>query len=182
MYRDSQRDEDYTVKYSTVTGDPILQDSASSIVSSPPCSQGHRSSLNLRTVEGGSICLICFSNLMNYSQSPTVHVSYALAQFSIAVSHRPFLEIVVRFHSHLLVSPLVQALVEFDDEKISDQIVDLVSEICRYADDSAVCGDFVTRISYVFCSGCLAWSKRQATVVMIQYCPGYTVFLIFFFM
>ncbi|CAM8987912.1 unnamed protein product [Rhodiola kirilowii] len=158
---ESQRDEDCIGRYSCESGYATLADSASSNLSFP-CLQGHRHSLNLRTLEGGSICLVCFSNMITSPHSPTVHVSYAIAQLSIAVSHRPFLEKLVRYHSHLLVSPLVQALVEFDDEKISDQIVDFVSDVCRSAEGSSVCGDFVTRISDMFSSGCLAWSKRQA--------------------
>ncbi|CAM8998054.1 unnamed protein product [Rhodiola kirilowii] len=158
---ESQRDEDCIGRYSCESGYATLADSASSNLSFP-CLQGHRHSLNLRTLEGGSICLVCFSNMITSPHSPTVHVSYAIAQLSIAVSHRPFLEKLVRYHSHLLVSPLVQALVEFDDDKIADQIVDFVSDVCRSAEGSSVCGDFVTRISDMFSSGCLAWSKRQA--------------------
>uniref|UniRef100_A0A7N0TTA4 Protein PRD1 n=1 Tax=Kalanchoe fedtschenkoi TaxID=63787 RepID=A0A7N0TTA4_KALFE len=160
-YDDSQGDEENEGIQFYSFEESIAEESASSI-SSSSCSQGHRSSLNLRTLEGGSICLVCFSNLITSPNSPTVHVSYALAQLSIALSHRPFLEKLVRFHSHLLVSPLVQAMADIGDEKISDQIVDLVSEICRSADGSSLCGDFVTRISDMFSSGCLAWSKSQA--------------------
>ncbi|BBG93462.1 putative recombination initiation defect 1, partial [Prunus dulcis] len=65
------------------------EEASNSVVSPRTCSEGHRSTLLLRTKQGGSICLLCFSNLISNSQSPTVHVSYALSQLSQAISSDP---------------------------------------------------------------------------------------------
>ncbi|XP_062105093.1 protein PUTATIVE RECOMBINATION INITIATION DEFECT 1 [Humulus lupulus] len=141
--------------------------------SSPPssCSQGHRSSMILHTNEGGSICLICFSNLISEPHSPTLHVSYALSQLSIAISQPPFLRSLLSFHPLLLVSPLVSALSSFDDAPLALQIVDLVAALCASADSehSSVHGSFVARVSDRLSSGALCWSRRQ---VYMLHCLG----------
>ncbi|XP_010278448.1 PREDICTED: protein PRD1 isoform X2 [Nelumbo nucifera] len=126
----------------------------------PSCSQGHRSSLSLETSEGGSICLVCFCNLISNPASPTVHVSYALSQLSLAISHPPFLQSLRSFHAHLLISPLVQALSSFDDEQIARQAIDLVDNLCD-SDDPSVFGDFIARITERLSSAALSWSRRQ---------------------
>ncbi|KAL6960058.1 hypothetical protein U1Q18_025090 [Sarracenia purpurea var. burkii] len=131
-----------------------------SLHQSSTCSQGHRSSLILQTREGGSICLLCLSNLISNPRSPTIHVSYALSQLSLAVSQPPFLRDLIRLHPHFLVSPLVEALSCFDDEPIARQVIDLVSELCNSGSDS-VYGEFVARITGRLSSGELAWSRRQ---------------------
>ncbi|XP_059632085.1 protein PUTATIVE RECOMBINATION INITIATION DEFECT 1 [Cornus florida] len=136
--------------------------------SSPKCAQGHRSSLMLQTLEGGSICLVCFSNLISNPSSPTIHVSYALSQLSQAISQPPFLQSLLTFHAHFLVSPLVNVLSEFDDEPIARQATDLISELSNSC-DSSVCGDFVSRIADRLSSGALAWSRRQ---VYTLHCLG----------
>ncbi|PKI70238.1 hypothetical protein CRG98_009370 [Punica granatum] len=124
-----------------------------------PCSRGHRSSLNLRTSQGGAICLVCVSNLLIASpRAPTVHVSYALSQLSQALSQPPFLKSLLTFHPHFLTSPLVHALSSFDDEPIARQIIQLVCDLCGHG---ALAGEFVTRISAVLSSRALAWSRHQ---------------------
>lgn len=139
---------------------PYQEDSYSPDPPAPACSQGHRSSLILETLEGGSICLTCFSNLISNSKSPTIHVSYALSQLSRALSHAPFLQILRTLHTHLLVSPLVSALSYFDDEQIARQTIDIVLDLCNSC-DPPVCGEFVARIADRLSSGALEWSRRQ---------------------
>ncbi|KAI3518888.1 hypothetical protein L1887_07749 [Cichorium endivia] len=78
------------------------------------CSQGHTSSLILQTLEGGSICLVCLSNLISNPNSATVHVSYALSQLSQAISQPPFLHNLLTFHPHFLLHCLGVLL---DNEK-----------------------------------------------------------------
>ncbi|CAB4263588.1 unnamed protein product [Prunus armeniaca] len=41
------------------------EEASNSVVSPTTCSEGHRSTLLLRTKQGGSICLLCFSNLIS---------------------------------------------------------------------------------------------------------------------
>ncbi|KAI5350293.1 hypothetical protein L3X38_003184 [Prunus dulcis] len=66
------------------------EEASNSVVSPTTCSEGRRSTLFLLTKQGGSICLLCFSNLISNPQSPTVHVSCALSQLSQAIpSNRP---------------------------------------------------------------------------------------------
>lgn len=127
---------------------------------SPSCSQGHRSSFILQTEEGGSICLLCFTNLISNPNSPTFHVSYALSQLSHAVSQPSFLSPLLSFHVHLIISPLVNSLSSFDDEQIARQVIEIVSDLSG-AGGSSVSGDFVAMISAVLSSGELAWSRRQ---------------------
>ncbi|KAM7465531.1 hypothetical protein LguiB_013093 [Lonicera macranthoides] len=129
------------------------------------CSQGHRSSLILKTLEGGSICLVCFSNLISNPNSPTIHVSYALSQLSQALSQPQFLHNLLTFHPHFLISPLLAALSSFNDEAIARQTMDLVSEICSSSDGS-VYEEFVARIVDRLSSGSLAWSRGQLYTVI----------------
>ncbi|KAK4750964.1 hypothetical protein SAY87_004446 [Trapa incisa] len=127
-----------------------------------PCSRGHRSSLNLRTAQGGAICLVCVANLLTACPRPsTLHVSYALSQLSQALSQPPFLKSLLTFHSHFLTSPLVHALSSFDDEPIARQIIDLVSDVCVRGGGLSLAREFVARISSVLSSRALAWSRRQ---------------------
>ncbi|KAK3034161.1 hypothetical protein RJ639_034657 [Escallonia herrerae] len=140
---------------------------------SPPrspstCAQGHRSSLILQTLEGGSICLVCLSNLISNSKSLTLHVSYALSQISHALSQPQFLHVLLTYHPYFLVAPLVAALSSFEDEPIAKQIVNLISDICGFG-DSSVYAEFVARISGLLSSGALAWSCRH---VYTLHCLG----------
>ncbi|KAL5542709.1 hypothetical protein UlMin_010419 [Ulmus minor] len=142
-----------------------------SVYTDPPlttCSQGHRSTLILNTQEGGSICLLCFSNLISDPLSPTLHVSYALSQLSHALSQPPFLRSLLTFHPLLLVSPLVRALSSFDDDAIARQLLDLIPLLCTSA-NSSVLEEFVARVSDRLSSGALAWSRRQ---VFMLHCLG----------
>ncbi|KAK7306414.1 hypothetical protein VNO77_44353 [Canavalia gladiata] len=127
---------------------------------SDSCSQGHRSSMNLQTHQGGSICLVCFSNLVSNSLSPTIHVSYALSQLSRSLSIPSFLHSILTFHPHFLVSPLVTALSSFHDEPIAAQLTHLILVLSASADPS-VCREFVARVSDRISSGDLGWSSPQ---------------------
>ncbi|KAL1350072.1 hypothetical protein HN51_026526 [Arachis hypogaea] len=133
-------------------------------VNDTSCSQGHRSSLNLRSQLGGSICLLCFSNLVSNPLSPTVHVSYALFQIERSLSHPPFLRSVLAFHPHFLLCPLVAALSSFDDEPIAAQIIRLIVNLCA-SNDPSVRQEFVSRVSDRIASGTLAWSSRQLHMI-----------------
>lgn len=133
----------------------------------PPqtCPQGHRSTLILKTQQGGSICLLCFSNLLSNPLSPTLYISYALSQLSQALSQPQFLHSILSFHSHFLVSPLVKALSSYDDDPIARQVTDIIVDLCG-SDDGSLCGEFVARVSDMLASGTLAWSRRQVFMVM----------------
>ncbi|KAL1198193.1 Protein putative RECOMBINATION INITIATION DEFECT 1 [Cardamine amara subsp. amara] len=124
------------------------------------CANGHRSTISLRTDQGGTFCLICFSNLVSDPRIPTVHVSYALHQLSIALSEPIFLRTLLSSHVHFLVSPLVHALSSIDDAPIAIQIMDTISLLCS-AEESSIGEDFVERISAQISSGALGWSRRQ---------------------
>nr|pir hypothetical 15.1K protein - Arabidopsis thaliana [Arabidopsis thaliana] len=127
---------------------------------SPPCANGHRSTISLRDDQGGTFCLICFSNLVSDPRIPTVHVSYALHQLSIAISEPIFLRTLLSSHIHFLVSPLVHALSSIDDAPIAIQIMDMISLLCS-VEESSIGEDFVERISDQLSSGALGWSRRQ---------------------
>lgn len=139
------------------------------------CSQGHTSSLILQTLEGGSICLVCLSNLISNPNSPTVHVSYALSQLSHAISQPQFLHNLLTFHPHFLVSPLVTAISSFDDEPLAKQMIDVINELIRNGDCS-VYGEFVARVSDRLCSGSLSWSRRQVYMVIVSVVLDFLVF------
>ncbi|KAJ4905845.1 putative recombination initiation defect 1 [Raphanus sativus] len=127
---------------------------------SPPCSNGHRSTVSLRTDQGGTFCFLCFSDLVSNPRAPTVHVSYALHQLSIALSQPIFLRTLLSSHVRFLVSPLVHALSIFDDAPIASQIMDTISLLCS-AEECSVGEDFVERVSAQLSSGALGWSRRQ---------------------
>ncbi|XP_017405442.1 protein PUTATIVE RECOMBINATION INITIATION DEFECT 1 [Vigna angularis] len=124
------------------------------------CSQGHRSSLNLQTHDGASICLVCFSNLLSNPLSPTVHVSYALSQISRSLSLPHFLQPLLTFHPHFLLSPLVAALSSFHDEPIAAQLTHLILALSASADPSVSC-EFVSRVSDRITSSAFGWSSPQ---------------------
>ncbi|XP_052208271.1 protein PUTATIVE RECOMBINATION INITIATION DEFECT 1 [Diospyros lotus] len=145
--------------------DEINGDSAAS---PSACAQGHRSSLNLQTLEGGCICLVCLSNLISNPRSPVVHVSYALSQLSRALSQPAFLRDLLAFHPHFLVSPLVDALSSFDDDPLASQVIDLVS-LLSHSCGGSLCGEFAARIASRLSSRALAWSRRQ---VFALHCLG----------
>ncbi|KAL2463395.1 putative recombination initiation defect 1 [Forsythia ovata] len=132
-----------------------------------PCSQGHISNLILPTIEGGSICLLCLSNLLSNPKSPTVHVSYALSQLSQALSQPLFLRTFLTFHSQFLISPLLSVVSTFDDEPIAKQTIDLIVNICEASNNHSeynnqdLYKEFVARVSDRLSSGSLAWSRRQ---------------------
>ncbi|KAL4273284.1 hypothetical protein GQ457_13G028810 [Hibiscus cannabinus] len=130
------------------------------------CSQGHRTTLSLRTQQGGSICLLCFSNLISNPRAPTLHVSYALSQLSDALSQPHFLNSIISFHPHFLISPLLHALSSFDDDPIAQQLIDIISALCASANDS-VTADFIAQVSDKLSSGALAWSRRQLYMVSV---------------
>ncbi|XP_071736379.1 protein PUTATIVE RECOMBINATION INITIATION DEFECT 1-like [Rutidosis leptorrhynchoides] len=132
------------------------------------CSQGHTSSLILQTLEGGSICLVCLSNLISNPNSPTVHVSYAFSQLSHALSQPQFAHNLFTFHPHFLISPLVTAVSSFDDEPLAKQMIDLINQLCK-SGECTVYGEFVARVSDQLCSGSLSWSRRQ---VYMLHCLG----------
>ncbi|XP_018472803.2 protein PUTATIVE RECOMBINATION INITIATION DEFECT 1 [Raphanus sativus] len=127
---------------------------------SPPCSNGHRSTVSLRTDQGGTFCFLCFSDLVSNPRAPTVHVSYALHQLSLALSQPIFLRTLLSSHVRFLVSPLVHALSIFDDAPIASQIMDTISLLCS-AEECSVGEDFVERVSAQLSSGALGWSRRQ---------------------
>jgi len=129
------------------------------------CSQGHRSSLNLQTHDGASICLVCFSNLLSNPLSPTVHVSYALSQLSRSLSLPHFLQPLLTFHPHFLLSPLVAALSSFHDEPIAAQLTHLILALSASADPS-VSREFVARVSDRITSGAFGWSSPQLHMVI----------------
>ncbi|KAI9114991.1 hypothetical protein K1719_014004 [Acacia pycnantha] len=139
--------------------DPELDDDGFSD-SSSPCSQGHRSSLKLHTQQGGSICLLCFSNLISNPLSPTIHVSYALSQLSRALSQPIFLHSLLTFHPHFLTSPLVTAISSFDDEPIASHLIQLILSLSS-TDHPSLYGDFLSRVSDRLSTGSLAWGCRQ---------------------
>ncbi|XP_033142017.1 protein PUTATIVE RECOMBINATION INITIATION DEFECT 1 isoform X2 [Brassica rapa] len=127
---------------------------------SPPCANGHRSTVSLRTDQGGTFCFLCFSDLVSNPRAPTVHVSYALHQLSIALSEPTFLRTLLSSHVRFLVSPLVNALSIFDDAPIASQIMDTISLLCS-AEECSVSEEFVERVSAQLSSGALGWSRRQ---------------------
>ncbi|KAL3621657.1 hypothetical protein CASFOL_036569 [Castilleja foliolosa] len=140
-----------------------------SITTVPPpgtCGQGHSSTIVLPTVEGGSICLLCLSNLLSNPKSPTVHVSYALSQLSQALSQPQFFHSLLNFHSHFLISPLVSVLSNFDDEPLANQTINLIQALCDASDGKSngihdVHKEFVSRVSDWISGDSLAWSRRQ---------------------
>ncbi|KAL6582146.1 hypothetical protein OROMI_006160 [Orobanche minor] len=137
------------------------------------CAQGHRSSVVLSTVEGGSICLLCLSNLLSNPKSPTVHVSYALSQLSQALSQSQFLHSLLTFHSHFLISPLVAVLSNFDDEPLAKQTIDLIQTLCDGSNNNSnasqdVHKEFVARVSDLLSGDSLAWNRRQLYMLMIH--------------
>ncbi|GMH29446.1 hypothetical protein Nepgr_031289 [Nepenthes gracilis] len=150
--------EDFSQNSSPELSDPSLS-----------CAQGHRPSLILQTQEGGCICLLCFSNLISNPSSPTFQVSYALSQLSHAICQPDFLQNLLTFHVHIIMSPLVQCLSSFDDEPIAVQIIDLIFELCNTAGDSSVFGEFVARIADQLSTSALAWNRRQ---VYVLHCLG----------
>ncbi|KAH1226931.1 Protein PRD1 [Glycine max] len=143
-------------------GDSESQDDGGFSIS---CSQGHRSSLNLQTHdEGGSLCLVCFSNLVSNPLSPTVHVSYALSQLSRSLSIPHFLQSLLTFHPHFLLSPLLAALSSFHDQPIAAQLTHLILSLSSSADPS-LCSQFIARISDRIASAALGWTSPQLHMI-----------------
>lgn len=128
------------------------------------CSKGHRSTLSLPTQHGGSICLLCLSNLITTARAPTFHVSYALSQLSLSLSHPPFLHSLLSFHPHFLISPLVSALSLFDDDSIARQLIDLITDLCGSC-DATLCDEFLMKVADHISSRTLVWSQRQVYMV-----------------
>ncbi|KAM7266580.1 hypothetical protein ACFE04_004477 [Oxalis oulophora] len=134
------------------------------------CSQGHRSTLSISTVEGGRICLLCFSNLLTASspRAPTLHVSYALSQLSHALTQPQFVNSLLSLHHvNLIVSPLLIALSSFDDQPIACQLIEVITTLCDT--DVEVLAEFTARIAKRIASGALAWSRRQ---IYMLHCFG----------
>ncbi|KAF3787599.1 PRD1 protein [Nymphaea thermarum] len=115
------------------------------------CSRGHRPSLAVKTSEGGSICLVCFCNLISCPNSPSVHVSYAISQIAQALGDPLFLHALRQFHAHFLVAPLVDSLSFRSDEEIGRQTIELIADLS--AVDGAVARDFIARIADRLSSG-----------------------------
>lgn len=129
------------------------------------CSVGHRSTLNLQSQQGqggggGSICLLCFSNLISNPLSPTLHVSYALSQIS------KFL--ISSSHSHFLVSPLLKALSSFDDQPIANQLINLILNLS--SSSSSFSAHFVATLSHHLASRALAWTRPHLFTVFSILC------------
>lgn len=124
------------------------------------CSEGHRSTLNLQSQQGGSICLLCFSNLISNPLSPTLHVSYALSQIS------KFL--ISSSHSHFLVSPLLKALSSFDDQSIANQLINLILNLS--SSSSSFSAHFVATLSHHLASRALAWTRPHLFTVFSILC------------
>lgn len=128
------------------------------------CCEGHRSTLNLQSQQqgeggGGSICLLCFSNLISNPLSPTLHVSYALSQIS---------QFLVSFaisssHSHFLVCPLLKALSSFDDQPIANQLINLILNLS--SSSSSLSAHFVATLSHHLASRALAWTRPHLFTV-----------------
>lgn len=129
------------------------------------CSQGHRSTLSLQTQQGGAICLLCLSNLITTPHALTIHVSYALSQLSLALSHRPLH--LSQSHARFLVSPLLHALSSFDDQPIACQLIDLIT-ILSDSGDEDVFAEFVSRVAERLSSGAFSWSPRQLHMVSLS--------------
>ena len=122
------------------------------------CCEGHGSTLNLQSQQGeggGSICLLCFSNLISNPLSPTLHVSYALSQIS------QFL--ISSSHSHFLVSPLLKALSSFDDQPIANQLINLILKLS--SESESFSAHFVATLSHHLASRALAWTRPQLFTV-----------------
>lgn len=138
------------------------------------CSVGHRSTLNLQSQQGqggggGSICLLCFSNLISNPLSPTLHVSYALSQIS------KFL--ISSSHSHFLVSPLLKALSSFDDQSIANQLINLILNLS--SSSSSFSAHFVATLSHHLASRALAWTRPHLfTVFSILFCFYFIICLL----
>ena len=124
------------------------------------CSEGHRSTLNLQSQQGGSICLLCFSNLISNPLSPTLHVSYALSQIS------KFL--ISSSHSHFLVSPLLKALSSFDDQPIANQLINLILKLS--SESESFSAHFVATLSHHLASRALAWTRPHLFTVFSILC------------
>ncbi|KAG9446020.1 hypothetical protein H6P81_012148 [Aristolochia fimbriata] len=138
------------------------------------CARGHRSSLNLPTEPGGTICLLCFSNLLSSPSSLSIHLSFAVSQLSEAIRSPGFLQTLRRLHARLLVAPLMRALATSDDDALARQIIDLVCDLCGSSsaggdDDGSLSGEFVARAADSISAGSLAWSRR---LIYTLHCLG----------
>ncbi|MCL7029782.1 hypothetical protein MKW94_004213 [Papaver nudicaule] len=193
------KETDYLHSYPHTYSDPNIQfeeeeeedsiEEEFELQNESPCSQGHRSSLRIETKQGGSICILCFVNLISNPNSPIIHISYALSQLSQAISSNPpvFLDKLLSFHVHLIINPLTSVLSNFDDEPVANQTIDLISVLCKSGgggggggeeeDDGggggegcrSVSREFIVRISDFLSSGSLAWSRRQ---IYMLHCFG----------
>ncbi|KAL4191892.1 hypothetical protein AMTRI_Chr06g169510 [Amborella trichopoda] len=123
------------------------------------CNRGHRASVSLETEGGGRICLSCFSNLISDPFSPSIHVSYALSQLSIAMADQKFRFNLLQFHAYFISAPLVCALSTRADESIAQQIADLIADLC--SENAAISGEFFARIADLLSSRGLSWSRSQ---------------------
>ncbi|CAN6446868.1 unnamed protein product [Victoria cruziana] len=109
------------------------------------CSGGHRPSLAVMTSEGGSICLVCFCNLISCPNTLSVRVSYAISQIVEALSDHFFLQALRQFHAHFLVAPVVHSLFFRSDEEIGRLTIELIADLSTV--DGAVARDFIARIA-----------------------------------
>ncbi|KAG6592895.1 Protein putative RECOMBINATION INITIATION DEFECT 1, partial [Cucurbita argyrosperma subsp. sororia] len=119
----------------------------------------HRFAFTHRKEEVGTICLLCFSNLISDPFS-----SSSLGLFS----QLPLLRTFLTFHSHFIVPSFIAVLFSYDDDPIACQVTGLVHKLCDVTEadgDGSICDNFIAgvldRLSYAV----LAWSPRQVYMV-----------------
>ncbi|CAN0916350.1 Protein PUTATIVE RECOMBINATION INITIATION DEFECT 1 [Linum grandiflorum] len=120
------------------------------------CSRGHRSGLSIATRQGGSICLVCISNLITNPAALSHQVSYALTQLTAALSQPRFLEILLTFHPHFLVSPLLHALSLFPDPSIASLLFHLIFTLSSSA--AVIAPHFLAGLADLISSSSAAWT------------------------
>ncbi|GLJ47067.1 hypothetical protein SUGI_0993670 [Cryptomeria japonica] len=143
------------------------------------CSQGHRASLQLRTSGGGSICLLCFSNLFTHSTSAlTVHRAYAVSQMSRALEDTFFKNVLFESHRHFLVSPLSLAVCSASDQTLANDITNVITKLCTITvTNSTIDGnagnvlvqDFIHHLLQYLASSALTWTP---TLTYVLHCLG----------
>ncbi|KAH9299375.1 hypothetical protein KI387_031057, partial [Taxus chinensis] len=136
------------------------------------CRQGHRASLQVRTSGGGSICLVCFSNLFTQSTSAlTVHRAYAISQLSCALDDTLFKNILFQNHRHFLVSPLSLAIYSASDQTLANDITHVITKLCTIsltnltddnADNNILVQDFIHHLLLHLASSALVWTPTLA--------------------
>ncbi|MCO5562616.1 hypothetical protein L7F22_016244 [Adiantum nelumboides] len=98
------------------------------------CTQCHSPSLQLSTDEGRYICLMCFVKLLSDHSAFLTHKLYAVSEFRQALDGPSFCAQFFLHHSHLVVSPLSEALSTCRDESsscLSKALMELILELCN---------------------------------------------------